>query len=79
MEKENNELKKKLEKKENEIKLLNSNENKYNEKIKIYENEILLLKKENKDLINKIKFLENNQSGNVSNNDNNKVLSSLTD
>ena len=69
LEKEN--LKIKLDEKENEIKILKINENNYINKIKKYENEIQTLKNDNNDLINKIKLLENNINNNINNINNN--------
>ena len=71
-------LKLKLVEKENEIKILKS-ENNYILKIKKYENEIQTLKNENNDLSNKIKLLDinlNNRVNNkiISNNDNKMLL-----
>ena len=65
LEKEN--LKIKLNEKENEIQKL-KNENNYMNQIKKYENEIQTLKNNNNDLINKIKLLENNSNNSANNN-----------
>ena len=65
LEKEN--LKIKLNEKENEIQKL-KNENNYMNQIKKYENEIQVLKNNNNDLINKIKLLENNSNNSANNN-----------
>ena len=65
LEKEN--LKIKLNEKENEIQKL-KNENNYMNQIKKYENEIQTLKNNNNDLINKIKLLKNNSDNSTNNN-----------
>ena len=57
-------LKIKLNEKENEIQILKI-ENNYLNQIKKYENEIQTLKNDNNDLINKIKLLENNSNNNT--------------